>query len=1237
MNYMPRTLLVVVIISILSASLFGSDSPSIHLRNGAITPDVAVTASAQAAHVGKHLILQFGQPVSDGDKVRLAAQGIALLEYIPENAWLAKMTSPLSDADFANASIRWMSSIAPAQKISPLVGMIPEAHIKKRSDSTFPFAVVLHRDEDPLAVAERLHTDMGAELIGVDPSTNTLDIYLPAESYRQVAEMDATQWIEPYVLMQEEHNDNARTNLKANIVQAPPYSLDGDAMVVAEWDGGSASTSHPDLSGRVTVLDGSPVAAHATHVAGTIIGNGTNSGGVYTGMAPAAAIVSQLWWGSSSEVFNEYQNVVNNWGASLGTNSWGYSVGDPATEAACEDVLGTYFTVDATLDNIVRGSIGRPVSIIFSAGNQRGTSSKYCGSIGWSYGTVDGLACSKNIISVGAINSNNSSMTSFSSWGPTDDGRIKPDVVGPGCQSSGDGGVTSTNTTTGYTVMCGTSMSAPAVAGVLALMYQQQFLSYGAQQILPSSIKGILINSATDLGTTGPDYQFGHGRVDAEAAVKKVAIGTPSYVESQISHGDLVQYDLTVPGGSTRLKATLVWDDPGGTSISGNTLINDLDLVLIDPFGAETKPWIMNPSVPAAAATKDFNRRDNVETVEIVGPTPGLWKARVNGYNVPTGPQKYSLVFTPDSIYQPGQNRAMAVYDDGDQVLNPGSATSVNFWVSNVGGSTDSIRVLISDDRGWITSTVDTVVLLDPYDSVHYTISANIPVSALAIDSALVNCVARSKTDSNVVTQNSVSLRAAEVYAMTLTGVTEDTATSPAALGFSVLVKNTGNAVGIFDVTPSSGDGWLVSPPFQAVTVQAGDSAVLNFTLDVPEEVAHQTYHDLTTIAAGPNDVGDTASTQILILNAVFPPTLTSPDTVVYMQNRRPSFEWSGAGDSYTLLIGNDTNLTVVFKTFAGLPSTNFTIPANDSLLDGQYFWAVKKFVSGDSSSIQRFPRRLVVDNGMPEAVLQISPAPGSATTQSQPTLYFSDADGSGPNTAPEYGLLELANDSAFTVNLISFQPISGTNFALPSPLSDGRWYWRIRRIDLAGNISSPPSAPSFIVDTQPPSLPVLEYPANAATIPSLPVPLRWNGSPPVGWETSREYYYLHISTMADFSDYTFTGWVYADSFLFASPIQGQIYHWRVKGADSAGSFTGFTSSRTFQYQQYICGDVTNGGGSPDLSDLSYLIAYLVASGTPPPVTAASSFDCNTNIDLTDLSLLIAYLVGGGSVTLCCP
>jgi subtilisin family serine protease len=1236
MNQLSRFTLAIATV-LISPLLVNADSaPSIQLRNGRISPS-AVAASVQTQLVGKHLIVQFDRQLTEFDRAQLADRGLSLLDYIPENAWVAKMVSPLTDADFADYGVRWMGQIATSQKISPLVGMIPEAHVKKRVDGSLAFAVVLHPDEDAQAVAEQLRISLGGEFIGIVPSTNTLDIYLPETAYQQVAELDAVQWIEPYVLSQEEHNDVARTNTKADIAQAPPYNLDGAAIVVAEWDGGGVSTTHPDLSGRVTVVDGSAPALHATHVAGTVIGNGTNSGGAYRGMAPAASIVSQLWWGSSSEAFNEYQAAIQFLGMSLGTNSWGYSVGDPATEGACQDILGTYYAVDATLDNIVRGSGGRPVSIVWSAGNQRGTSSSYCGSLGWTYGTIDGLACSKNVIAVGAINSNNSTMTSFSSWGPTDDGRIKPDVVGPGCQSNGDGGVTSTNTSNGYSVLCGTSMSAPAVAGVLALMYQQQYLSHGAAQLLPSSVKGILINSATDLGSTGPDYQYGHGRVDAEAAAKKVAIGDPSFVESELSHGNVVQYDLTVPGGTTRLKATLVWDDPGGTSISGNALINDLDLVLIDPFSVETKPWVMNPAVPSASATRDFNRRDNVETVEIVNPQAGLWKARVSGYNIPTGPQKYSLVFTPDNIYQPGQTLAMAVYDDGDRVLLPGSSTSVNFWVTNVGGAPDSIRVLISDNLGWVTSTVDTIVLLAPYDSVQYTLGANVPASALAIDSTIVNCVARSLTDTNIVTQDPVIIRAAAVYSMTMTGILQDTAASPEEYGFAVQIKNTGNAVGIFDVTPSSPDGWMVTPPFSAVTINAGDSASLSFTLSIPEEVAHESSHALSTSAVGPTGIADTVITTLHLLNPVFPPSLTSPDTVVFIQNRRPTFEWSGVGDSYTLLIGKDTNMAVVVKTYTSLLTPTFTIASGDSLLDGEYFWAVKKYVAGDSSSIQRFPRRMIVDNIAPAAVAMHSPAPNSATSTAQTTFLFSEDGGLIiPGTAPEYSLLQVAADAAFTLNLQTHQPITGSTFTLPAPLADGRWYWRVQRADLAGNISLTPSALSYIVDTQAPDLPIQEFPQNNGTVSSLPIPLRWSSTPPVAWETSREYYYLHISKLADFTDYTFTGWLYADSFLLASPILGQTYYWRVKAADSAGLFTAFTSSRSFKYQLYICGDVTGGGGSPDLSDLSYLIAYLVASGNPPPVLEASSFNCDTNIDLTDLSLLIAYLTAG-NVTLCCP
>jgi subtilisin family serine protease len=1235
MNYLSRNMLAIAAVALFANFAYADSAPSIQLRNGRIEPKALVSVASQSDLLGQHILLQFDAPVTDADRASLGSRGIELLSYIPDNSWIVRLNQPMIEADRSEFGIRWFGKIQTSQKISPLVSLISEPAARKRADGKVSFAIVLHPDEDPQVVAEELQSRIGAEIIGIVQSTKTIDIYCAPDAYTQAAELDEVQWVEPYILTHEEHNDNARTNLKADVAQAAPYNLSGEFVTVAEWDGGAVSTTHPDLAGRVTVLGGAPVAAHATHVGGTIIGNGTNSSGLYRGMAPSASILSQLWWSSASEVQTEFQQAIQTYGASLGTNSWGYSVGDPATEAACEDVLGTYYSVDATLDNIVRGSAGRPVSIVWSAGNQRGTASKYCGSLGWTYGTIDGLACSKNVLAIGAINSNNSSMTTFSSWGPTDDGRIKPDVVGPGCQSTGDGGLTSTNTTTGYAVMCGTSMSAPAVAGVIALMYQQQYVYYGGQQILPSSIKGILINSATDLGSTGPDYQYGHGRVEADKAVKKVAIGAPSYVESQLANGDVVQYDITVPGSTARLKATLVWDDPGGTAISGNALINDLDLVLVDPFGAEIKPWVMNPAVPAGAATRDFNRRDNVETAEVVNPAAGLWKARVTGFNVPTGPQKYSLVFTPDSIYMPGQVLAMAVYDDGDKTVIPGNDTTVHFWVTNVGGAQDSIRVRITDNRSWIGGATDTTVVLFPYDSAHFAVTTTVPAAAMAIDSTVISCRANSKTDTTIVTTNTASVKAAATYGLSLAIPLADTANSPEQVPLALMIHNEGNAVGQFDVFPSSEDTWLIAPTYSAVTIGPRDSATLNFMLHIPEEVADQSLHSISLRVAGPGSTADTSSISLYLLNPVFPPSLVSPDTILYTQNRRPGLQWSGAGDSYTLFIGRDTNMTVVVKTFSGLTSESFTWTPADSLVDGEYFWAVKKFVSGDSSSIQRYPHRLVVDNGVPSAVDIYSPTPGTSLANPFPSFNFSAPTGSGPGTAPEFSQLQLATDGAFTLDLHSYEPLDGTSFTVPDSLPDGRWYYRIQRGDLAGNLSTPVSAPSLIVDTRIPDVPSQVAPNNGQTVTTLPVIVRWSTTPPPAWEPSREYYYLHISKNADFSDYTFTGYVYADSFSFASPISAQTYYWRVKANDSAGHSTAFSLARTFEYQPYVCGDVNSNGAPPDLSDLSYLIAYLVASGAPPPIPAAASLNCDSAIDLTDLSILIAYMITH-AIPLCC-
>src|SRR6185503_17836703 len=144
-------------------------------------------------------------------------------------------------------------------------------------------------------------------------------------------------------------------------------------------------------------------------------------------------------------------------------------------------IQGDYGVACSLIDGIVRGSLGSPLPSVWAAGNERqGTRCNIEGS--GSYRSVSPPATAKNHIAVGAVNSNDDSMTSFSSWGPTDDGRLKPDVSAPGCQSDGDLGVTSASSSsdTSYGLICGTSMAAPAVCGVSALLIEDWRARFGA-------------------------------------------------------------------------------------------------------------------------------------------------------------------------------------------------------------------------------------------------------------------------------------------------------------------------------------------------------------------------------------------------------------------------------------------------------------------------------------------------------------------------------------------------------------------------------------------------------------------------------------------------------------------------------------------------------------------------------------------------------------------------------------
>ena len=184
------------------------------------------------------------------------------------------------------------------------------------------------------------------------------------------------------------------------------------------------------------------------------------------------------------------------------TNSVGANI-DPNSLPTAS--FGDYETTSRLLDRLVRNTAGTPLLQFWAAGNERGGIN-----YNWTtYGCMSVPAGAKNIITCGATN-NADAIASFSSWGPTDDGRVKPEICATGID------VTSCIIGGGYASYDGTSMSTPASAGVACLILQEWHQLFpGAPDPLPETMKALLINSATDIGAIGPDYQTGYGVVNA--------------------------------------------------------------------------------------------------------------------------------------------------------------------------------------------------------------------------------------------------------------------------------------------------------------------------------------------------------------------------------------------------------------------------------------------------------------------------------------------------------------------------------------------------------------------------------------------------------------------------------------------------------------------------------------------------------------------------------------------------
>ncbi|HEY3367600.1 MAG TPA: S8 family serine peptidase [Symbiobacteriaceae bacterium] len=606
-----------------------------------MTQDAINTASKAATDAaGRGLyVVQFTGPVHDAYKTALTRLGAELGDYLPENAFLVRMDGSLRAKVMNLGFVKGVAAYAPAYKLDRgLAGLSGQAESLVRI-STFGSGT-----KGPVQALSTL--GLKPEAIGVGVLTARVD----GQRLRSLLDSTDVVYVEPV-------RANALLNDKAagvmGVTKAWTSGLDGKGQVVAISDTGldngkNDSSLHPDFQGQVKQLtalgrpgDASDTMGHGTHVAGSILGTGAASKGQLKGMASGAKLVFQSvldskgGLGGIPDDLGTLFKQAYDAGARIHSNSWGV----PAAQGGT-----TYDAQSAQVDKFMWEH--PDYTILFAAGNDGDQNND--GQT--DYGTVSTPGTAKNAITVGASQNNRpdkkmatdiSAMATFSSRGPTGDGRVKPDVVAPGTwiastrSSLADAkefwGAFEGNDKYGY--MGGTSMATPLTAGATTVL-RQYFVDKLSITPKASLLKASLINGAAAMNTSLSWKDDGWGRVD----INNTLYGRPfKFVneEKALGTGEAQTYSYAVKSGQP-FKVTLVWTDYPATPAADKTLVNDLDLTVKGPDGKE----ILGNAMLGNAV----DHTNNVENVVVSAPADGTYTVTVKGYNIPQGPQRFALV-----------------------------------------------------------------------------------------------------------------------------------------------------------------------------------------------------------------------------------------------------------------------------------------------------------------------------------------------------------------------------------------------------------------------------------------------------------------------------------------------------------------------------------------------------------------------------------------------------------------
>jgi len=453
---------------------------------------------------------------------------------------------------------------------------------------------------------------------------------------------------------------------------------------LAIWDGGRPLATHQELVGRIVQKDNpSTVDDHATHTSGTLIASGVNP--VAKGMSFGAQQLQAYDFNNDGAemaaaapnllISNHSYGELAGWNLDTDKNQWDWygNVGDTV-----DYKFGYYDDISQLWDSIAynapfylivksvgnnRGETGPAVGqpyfafnskgVLAPAGNRPANLSSNDG-----YDIIPTYGVAKNIIAVGAVNPipggysspSDVVLADFSSWGPSDDGRIKPDLVADGVNVLSSSSASNSS----YEILSGTSMSSPATAGS-AFLLQEYYFKLHNIFMRSATLKGLLIHTADEAGPAdGPDYQYGWGLIDMPKAASLI---TSNDSDQLIQENTLTTAagSFTLPviaSGKGPLTVTISWTDPPGpvdeVNILNNParkLVNDLDL-RVTGNATTYMPWTLNRLNPGAPATHGDDSLNNVEKIVIPNTVPGKTYtiAVTHKGTLRDGTQAYSLL-----------------------------------------------------------------------------------------------------------------------------------------------------------------------------------------------------------------------------------------------------------------------------------------------------------------------------------------------------------------------------------------------------------------------------------------------------------------------------------------------------------------------------------------------------------------------------------------------------------------